>query len=297
MTTPGTARRTETVGTLLLLSAAALWSLNGVLIKYLHDQGMSAMAIAASRSLIAGLVLTPFIVKRPRTIQEKRWLAAAVIVFTGMCITFVLSMTRTTAANAIFLQYTAPAWVFLLSPFVTGDRATGPQTTAMILAFFGVTIIFWDQYAPGQSGLIIGIIAGVVFGLQSVVFRRAHRIDALVLVWCVCMGSSVIMMPFAFMSPAPIFTISLTGWLIFTGIVQFGIPYVLYSEGLKRVTAQKGVTLILLEPILSPVWVWLILGEIPVTSTFIGGAFIASSVVYIVILQIRSARRTPTATA
>ncbi len=283
-------RHVQAVGTVLMLSAAALWSLNGVLIKYLYQQELPAMAIAAFRSLIAGLILTPFVVWRPRAIAEKRWLVAAVVVFTGMCVTFVLSMTMTTAANAIFLQYTAPAWVFLLSPFVTGDRATGPQTVAMILAFVGVGVIFWDQYTPGQSGLIIGIIAGVVFGLQSVVFRRAHRIDALVLVWCVCMGSAVIMMPIALLSALPVMTLSLIGWLLFTGVVQFGIPYVLYSEGLKRVTAQKGVTLILLEPILSPIWVWLVLNEVPETSTFIGGAFIALSVLYIVVLQVRTAK-------
>lgn len=279
--------RTQTVGTLLLLSAAVFWSLNGVLIKYLYDHQLPALAIAAFRSLIAGLVLTPFVIKRPRRIAEKRWLLAAILVFTAMCITFVLAMTQMTAANAIFLQYTAPAWVFLLSPIITGDRATGPQVVAMLLAFIGVGIIFFWQYEPGQSGLFIGIIAGVVFGVQSVVFRRARQIDALVLVWCVCIGSSVIMLPMAFASDLPTMTPKIVGWLIFTGVVQFGIPYVFYSEGLKRVTAQKGVTLILIEPILSPIWVWLVLSEVPARSTLVGGFFIAASVLYIVVRQFR----------
>ncbi len=279
--------RSQTTGTLLLLAAAVLWSLNGVLIKYLHQQGLPAMAIASFRSLIAGLMLTPFVIRRPRNIVEKRWLVAAILVFTAMCITFVYSMTEMTAANAIFLQYTAPAWVFLLSPIIIGERATRAQTMAMAMAFVGVAIIFVCQYRPGERGLFIGIIAGVVFGLQSVVFRRARSIDALVLVWCVCIGSAIIMMPMVLASSLPTMTLPIIGWLLFTGVVQFGIPYVFYSEGLKRVTAQKGVTLILLEPILSPIWVWLVLSEVPLRSTLVGGLFIAASVLYIVFGQFR----------
>ena len=107
-------------GILLLLAAAGLWSLNGLLIKTLQAGGAGGCTIAAYRSLFAAAVLGPIAVRRWTPIPEKGWLLATVLAFTGMSATFVIATTMTTAANAIILQYTAPAWVFVFSPLIVG---------------------------------------------------------------------------------------------------------------------------------------------------------------------------------
>lgn len=279
------------LGVVLLLLAAVLWSLNGLFIKSLHDAGVSGWSIAGFRSLFACVFVTPFALRRLKPIQDRGWVFFTVLAFTGMCATFVISTTLTTAANAIILQYTAPAWVFVFAPLITGERATRQQFFGLTLSLVGVGVLFLWQYEQGQSGLIIGLASGVVFGIQSVLFRRVRALDPVVLVWLVCGGSAVLLLPVSYVTGTVDLTSSIVGWLVLMGVVQFGLPYVLYSAALSRVTAQQAVLIILLESILNPLWVWLVRGEVPHISTFIGGACILASVTYLAILQLAGSSR------
>lgn len=283
--TGGNGRGDRRTGVLLLLAAAILWSLNGVFIKSLHASGVGGLSIAAIRSLFACLFLTPFVLKRPKPAKDRLWIAATVVMFTAMCATFVIATTRTTAANAIILQYTAPAWVFLLSPLIAGERATSRQTLALVFSLAGVAVILLSQYQPGQRGLLIGLASGVVFGVQTVLFRRVRAVDPLVLVWYVCGGSAIVLLSAVLITSSLEWTPSALMWLAVMGVFQFGLPYVLFSMAVKKVTAQQAILLILLEPLLNPVWVWLSIGEVPHSGTIAGGALILIGVVYLSLHQ------------
>lgn len=283
--------RRDAVGGSLLLVAALLWSLNGLFIRPLNSAGLSGWAIAGYRSLFSCLFLTPWVIRRWQPIQGWGWIAGAVLCFSAMCATFVNAMTQTTVANAIVLQYTAPGWVFLMSPWITGERATRRQVTSLVFALSGVAIIFACQFNSDAAGLALGLSSGVVFGMQTVFFRKARAVDPMVLTWLACGGSAVLLLAVAYATKAPVMTLSLAGWLALMGLVQFAAPYVLYSAGLRRMSAQKGVLFILLEPVLSPVWVWLALGEIPLTSTLVGGGCICASVIYLALIDLRRAGR------
>lgn len=277
-------------GVAMLIAAAVLWSLNGLFIKALHEGGVHGVTIAGFRSLFACLVLTPFAAFRPRRIVQPIWLAGAVVAFTTMCATFVISTTMTTAANAIVLQYTAPVWVFLVAPFVTGERATRPQLWALAASLAGVVVIFAWQYQSGGIGLAVGLCSGVVFGVQSVLFRRVRANDPLVLTWLVCAGSAIALVAASMAWDRTHLTAGTIGWLALMGTVQFALPYVLFSWAIKYVSAQEGVLVVLLEAVLNPVWVWLVRGEVPHVSTLAGGGFILGSVVYLGIVQMRPLR-------
>jgi len=274
------------IGVLLLLAAAVLWSLNGLFIKHLHEHGVDGWSIAGYRSLFACLAILPLAWRRRRPIHNRGWLLATILTFTGMCATFVIATTLTTAANAIILQYTAPAWVFVFAPFITGERATRAQHRGLTLSLLGVLLIFGFQYAPGQRGLVLGLASGVVFGVQSVLFRKVREIDPLVLVCLVCGGSAILLLAVALAIGGPHPTGSMLGLLVLMGIVQFGLPYVLYSAGLARVSAQQAILIILIEAVLNPTWVWLVRGEAPHASTFAGGLCILGSIVYLTVLQL-----------
>ncbi len=281
----GDRRGRDWLGVGLLLTAAVLWSLNGLFIKTLHDADVSGWSIAAYRSLFACAVLTPLAVRRLAPIENPGWLVATVFAFTGMCATFVIATTLTTAANAIILQYTAPAWVFVCAPFITGEKATARQHMALGLSLVGVAVIFLAQYEPGQRGLLIGLASGVVFGVQSVLFRRVRAVHPLVLVWLTCGGSAVLLLAVAVLTGTARVSWPSAGWLIVMGVVQFGLPYVLYSMALARVTAQQAILIILIEAVLNPVWVWMLRGEVPHWSTFAGGACVLGSIVYLAALR------------
>jgi hypothetical protein len=56
------------------------------------------------------------------------------------------------------------------------------------------------------------------------------------------------------------------------GVVQLGIPYILYSIAIRRVTALEAILIPMLEPILNPLWVALVHGEVPGAWSIAGGA-------------------------
>lgn len=273
----------ERSGTLLLLIAAALWSLNGLLIKALHadGEGLGGWSIAGFRSLIAAACLAPLAIRRWQPIPEPRWVGGAVLFFTGMCVSFVVATTMTSAANAIILQYTAPAWVFLLSPIILGDRTEPRHWVAFAVSMSAVALIFAAQYTTDAAGLFVGLLSGFVFGCQGVLFRRVRRMDPVVMAFLSCAVSGVLLTPAALILEGWRMTATQAGLLVLMSVVQFALPYVLYSAGVKHVSAQRAVLLIMLEPVLNPVWVLAFRGEVPHWATIAGGAAILASVVYL----------------
>ena len=268
-------------GVLLLLAAAVLWSLNGVLIKRLQTGGVEACSIAAYRSLLAAVALAPLAIRRWHRIPEKRWMVGTMLVFTAMCASFVMATTMTSAANAILLQYTAPAWVFALSPLIVGETARRAQWVALAGAMAGVAIIFGGQFTTDAPGLLVGLAAGVIFGVQTVLFRRVRAVQPVVLAFGCCAVSGLLLLPVAALvdsGPPPSRELAL---LAVMGVVQFALPYVLYAAAAARVPAQEAVLILMLEPVLNPVWVWLGHGEAPAPGTIVGGVVILTSVMYL----------------
>lgn len=286
---PATSPRLRRRGILLLVAAAALWSTNGVLIKALHDRGLQGAAIASYRSLVAAAFLAPLAMRRWRPLPEPGWTAGAVLLFTAMCATFVIATTQTTAANAIILQYTAPIWVFALSPWINRERAEARQWMAFAASMLAIVLILATQYSADSFGLSVGLASGVVFGMQIVAFRRVRALDPVVFIFLCCAGSGVLLLPLALWGDARPPTAAAAALVVFTGVVQFGLPYVLYAVGNPHVAAQSTVLIFMLEPVMNPVWVYLARGEIPAWSTIVGGAIILLSVAYL------SLRRRPAA--
>ena len=247
--------------------------------------GMGGANIASFRSLLAAAFLLPWAIRRWKPIAEPIWTTGAVLMFTCMCAAFVIATTMTSAANAIILQYTAPAWVFLLSPFVVGERAEAKQWFAFLISMFAVAFIFISQYTSDLPGLLVSLTSGIVFGTQVVLFRRVRSLDPVVLAFLCCLGSGIALLPFAIGFEGMQLSAG-NWWLIaIAGVLQFGIPYVLYAAGIRHISAQKAILIVMLEPVLNPVWVFMIRGEVPHWSTIIGGVLILVSVCYLSIAR------------
>jgi drug/metabolite transporter (DMT)-like permease len=268
-------------GVILLLIAASLWSTNAVFIKGLHDGGMHGAAIASFRSLIAAAFLTPFAWRRRHRVTETGWVVGAVLLFTGMCASFVIATTLTTAANAIILQYTAPAWVLAFAPWINRERTERRQWFAFVAAMLAVALIFAMQFTSDPVGLSVSLLSGMVFGLQVVFFRRVRRLDPVVFIWWCCAGSGLALLPVALWVGGAALSAGQLGLVVVTGVVQFGLPYVIYAAGSRHVSAQRAVLIIMLEPVLNPVWAYVVRGEIPHPSTIVGGAVILCCVTWI----------------
>jgi drug/metabolite transporter (DMT)-like permease len=257
---------------LLLLITAVLWSLGGVLIKSID---WPSMAKAGGRSAIACVILWGWL-GRPRFSWSLGQIGAA-LAYTATVTLFVVANDRTTAANAIFLQYTGPIYVALLSPWLLGERIRRSDWLCIAMTLAGIALFFRDQFSPrGLSGICFALLSGLSFGTMVVLLRKERDASPASALLLGNLFTAVIGLPFALGHPLPA---PQAGALAVLGVVQLGIPYILYSIAIRRVTALEAVLIPALEPILNPLWVALAQHERPGAWSLIGGTLVLGAVI------------------
>jgi drug/metabolite transporter, DME family len=257
-----------TRGRWLIFAAAFLWSLAGVFIKFLD---VPALTIVFYRSLFAGLVFTPFL-------RRNGWSISAPILISGLTYTaaissFVAANKLTTAANAIVLQYTAPIFVFLFSGFVLKEKIAKLNGFALVVSMIGVGIISLDSAGqPEMAGVLLALLSGLLFAAFMINLRRTSEVNSVYLTW---INNAVCALLLLFVVKSQLWLTSMQLWiLIVMGAVQLGMPYFLFSKGLHTVSLQEASLIALIEPVLNPLWVALVVGEIPSSATVTGGGMI-----------------------
>ncbi len=268
------------LGVPALLAAAALWSLSGPLIKTLSDTGLSGLKIACLRSLIGGLVFLPLVWPTRRTLLRVHvaWPIGAVLSFTLMTLTFVIATTRIAAATAIILQYTAPMIVVLLAPLLLRERPARRELAALGISMLGVGVIFLGTPGGELGGTLIALASGVGYGLVILTLRGLRGVNPLLVTAMNALGSGLLLcVPVALFDSFAV-TPAQLGWLTLLAVVQFTLPYVLFSYGVSQVEAHRASQLVLLETILNPLYTWLLKGEVPPSATLLGGPLILAGV-------------------
>ncbi len=252
---------------LLLLAAAALWSTAGAVIKL---SALDAWQLAGGRALVAGLFLA-VAVRASRRPPSLRLLAVAVA-YACTTVLFVLANKLTTAANAIFLQDTAPLWVLLLSPWVLGERPTRGEWLSIPVFGAGLALFFLDKLSPGQlAGNLVALVAGVSFAASILGLRRLGPDGPAALVWGNLIAAAVTL-PLWPLGPSA--GVADLGAVAFLGVFQLGLAYLCFSLGLRGTPAVEASLLVLLEPVLNPVWTFVFAGERPGPWALAGGAVI-----------------------
>src|SRR5687767_3843420 len=205
---------------LLLLLTAVLWSLGGLLIKSVD---WPSMAKSGARSAIASIIIWSW-VGRPRFTWRPAQLGAA-LAYAGTVTLFVVANDRTTAANAIFLQYTAPIYVALLGHWLLGERTRRIDWLCIAVALAGIALFFRDQFSPrGLSGILAALGSGLSFGTMIVLLRKERDASPASALLLGNLLTAVIGLPFAIGHSLPARE---AGLLVALGVVQMGIPYIL----------------------------------------------------------------------
>jgi len=298
-----TKHRSQYAGIVLVTLAALFWSLNGALIKIVCDggRGPDGVTIAFYRSLFAGLFLLPVargkwrslvgpdgaikigfraLIPRPAAL----W---CVFFFTLMTAFFVVANTMTEAANVIILQYTSTFWVFVLSPMILKERPGSRDLWILALALTGIGTIFAGNASANLAGLVIALASGLFYALLTLMIRWLRDADSAAVTVFNNLGSAALLLPVVlFVGDLTVSTRSLL-LLIFMGVVQFGIPYYLYTLGLARVPAYQAALITMLEPVLVPIWAYLAVGEQAPRMTMIGGGVVLMAL----LLFVNAARR------
>ena len=268
---------------LAVLAAALLWSTAGAAIKL---SSLSAWQLSSGRSLVAAAILF-LAFPRGRRLPSRRALGAA-CAYAATVTLFVIANKLTTSANAIFLQDTAPLWVLLLSPFLLGERARRDELWAVPIFLVGLGLFFVDRLAPGQAlGNAVALLSGVAFAGTIMGLRAVSEEGPAVLV-AGNVIAGLVSLPRAFFGPEP--TATDVGLVAFLGVFQLGLAYTLFQYGLRKTPAIEASLLILIEPVLNPVWTWLLAGEVPGRFALWGGAIILAGCVWRTVAAARTPR-------
>lgn len=256
---------------LLMVLVTLIWSTNGLLIKLVS---WSPMAISGLRSLFAALVLLPFLGNPSHLVSFDTLVGG--FGFAGALITFVIATKLTTAANAIFLQLTAPVYVALLSGWILGERVRVLDWVITGIIFSGMLLFFGDNLTvDGFWGNICAIISAICWAVFVLFSRRQKndsplKIPILGHVICTILG-----IPFIIISGLPE---SGWFWIIPMGTIGAGLSFVLYTVVIKRLKAIEAIITQTIEPIFNPIWVFLAVGETPGSWALLGGIVVLSSV-------------------
>ncbi|MFL2546949.1 MAG: DMT family transporter [Candidatus Rariloculaceae bacterium] len=267
---------------LYIMLGAVLFSTGGVAIK---ASTLTGWQLSCFRSLAAGLAL---LILLPSARRGWTWRSLVVgIPFASTFTLFTLANKYTTAANAIFLQDTAPLYILLLGPILLGERIQRRDLAFMASLVIGLGLIFSASSemtlnaTDPRLGDILALISGFTWALTVLGFRwiavrapGSGESPATAMV-SGCFIASLIGLPFAF--PVENATVSNGLIIAYLGIFQIGLAYVFISEGVLRLRALEVSLLLLVEPVFSPVWVWLILNESPAGLALIGGAVVIAA--------------------
>lgn len=287
-TTPA-ARR----GAMLVAGAAVCWS-SGALIARLAGTGPWTTSFWRSvfASLFLGLVIWVIGRRPPWTLWREGGrpvvMVAACMALSSTC--FIFSLAYTAVANTLILMSTGPYVAGLLGWLILGERVAPRTWLAMGVALAGTVVMVSSSYAGSRGALLgdlLAILMACSFATATVLIRRHPEIR---------------------MAPAAVLATTLTGLvalplaeplatgprdlllLAFFGIGQFGLGFLLFMAGARLIPAAESSLIGMLETVLGPLWVWLVLDEVPAAAALAGGALILAALLANTVAELGAGR-------
>lgn len=246
-----------------------------------------AMALNGARSLVAAVTVWIFL-RRPHFTWSRAQIGGAVF-YALMLITFIQANRWTTAANAAFLQYTSPLWVALFSIWLLGERPQRSDWLTMIAIAVGMTLFFEGKLSPeGWRGNIVAVVSGICVALFLIALRRQKDGSPTETVLLGNLIAAAVGLPFIMFGDQPV-NMREISIILFLGVFQLGLTFILLTLAIKHLSAIESILMESLAPVLSPVWTFLFIDEIPAPSAIAGAAIIVSAVT---IRAITAARHT-----
>ena len=273
-------KRRSAVG--LLVLTGVIWSTGGFMIKLIP---WPPLVIAGLRSGIAALVI--YLYNRPKKLPIGKYTLGGAVAYAVMVIFFVLANKLTTAGNTILIQYTAPVYVALIGFSFLQERVGLIDWITILFILFGLLLFFLDDLsATSLWGNIAALFSS--FGFSGLILflrkqKQGRPIDSVLmgnlLTFCICT-------PFIFQDV----TFEANIWLkiVFLGIIQLGLAYILFTIAIKHVTALDAVIYPVIEPIFNPLFAYVFLGETLQFFAYIGGALVLMGVIGRGVLQIKN---------
>jgi drug/metabolite transporter (DMT)-like permease len=233
------------------------------------------VSILAGRSFFAAIVFLIYLRRLPTRFGLWQLLAALMFILTQFL--FITSTKLTTAANAIFLQYTMPIYVVLLAYWFLGEKPSRTDWFSMLIIFIGLMLFFGDELSTdGFYGNLLAILSGVTGALMMVSFRAQKNGNPAESNLIAFLFTATLGFPFIMQETWAVNSILI---LAFLGIVQIGFAFIFFTKGIKHIPALEANLIGTLEPVLNPIWVFLFYGESMGKFALIGGLIVLSGVI------------------
>jgi drug/metabolite transporter (DMT)-like permease len=273
-----------------VLVAVLLWSTGGLAIKYTT---LDAFSVNLGRSLFAAITVAVFTFRKGLKLNLFTLLTS--LLYAGTLSCFVYANKTTTAANAIFLQYTAPIYILILSPFILKEKFRVSDLITVVICLAGMSLFFLEPQSSSNNlapnifvGNLAALASGVFFGLYFVFLRHPRSLENRNPALSVFYGNLLIvifMLPIIWNNPPAPETNDILA-ILYLGIFQIGIAYVFFTIGIARGVRSLDASIIgFVEPLLNPIWVFLFLKERPSVWAILGGVIIIAGVIFHTVKQ------------
>lgn len=265
-------RRYAILATLL---GAVCWSTGGLFIKLLPQD---ALTILFYRGFYAAIIF--LIIFRKSLFRFNRLSLVSILFYIPLVVSFVTATKLTTAANAIFLQYTAPVFVMIFEPILARTKLKPINLITVIISMVGLCLFFIDQFARPESWIGIWIaLASGLFLAGLLITQKLNNPEFIpgTVFWgniLVC----ILTIPWFISSPLPSF--GENNYLMLLGFVQIGLGYTFFMYGQKFLAAIESSLIAMMEPILNPLWVFIGFGEKPGMWALVGGMIIIAALIF-----------------
>jgi len=274
---------------LFVLATALLWSTGGLFIKW---TSLSGLEVSFCRSFFAAITVA--IITRHEGFRLNRLTAVASVLYAVLLILFVAATKTTTAANAIFLQYTAPVYLLILEPLIYKEKFRARDLITVLVCVGGMALFFVGQLRPQDvTGNLLALASGLCFALYFLLLRhpRAREVNRASSVIYGNVLAVILTAPWG-LAAIPHLTLHDAFSVTYLGVVQLGFAYALFTVAMARgVRSLDAGIICYVEPVLNPVWVFLVLGEQPSSWALLGGTIIIAAVVCHMLLDARNKRR------
>ena len=283
-------------GALMVLGAALAWSFGGVIARFLVVE--DSWTVVFWRSAFATAFLLGFLVWRDgvsgtrKLFRDMGWPGIAVgLCFTTSSIGFVLALGYTTVANILLMQAGVPLIAALMGVLFLKERVDGVTWAAIAMVIAGIAVMVSDSLAATVSpiGDALAVMIAVFFAAATVITRR-HQ--GLRMTPAVCFGAMAAGLIGAVFSSGLAVGAADFGFLFLFGAFNLGLGMALFVTGARLIPSALAALLSVLEPVLGPVWVWLVHGEVPAPRTLAGGGIVFAALIAHILWQWRRSRRT-----
>lgn len=261
-----------------MLACAFLWSTGGLFIKLID---WNPFFIAGLRSMIGVVILALYMKMAHLQLKVNR---QSILSGVSLCLVFLCYVTAnklTTAANTVVLQYTNPVFVVILSALFLHQRFSRRDLLVVGLVFLGVTLSFLDGL---NAGNLLGNLLALASGLfLAVLFLNSSRCetdsDSMSGILLGQLFTGLAGLPFFFLDP-PVFTPISVASILFLGVFQLGLPYVFYGIASRSCSPLICSVLAGVEPLLNPVWVFVVMGELPGPVALLGCGIVIVTITF-----------------